>query len=261
VASGQKFGCLYVDPPWEYGNRTSNGAAVNHYPTLTDQELALLPVSELAAPDSHCHLWTTTVHLPTALGLLSAWGFQYKSVFVWVKEGLGLGNYWRVSTEFLLLGVRGNAPFADHGQPNWLATPSRRCPLPLRWCHSAASCAAPVAARSPGCPRRARPGRPVGRAEASCRACSAASRSLSCRTPTTGMSGTVRGRLRSLRARLAPAAGRWAAFPRALRGRFDTAAARAHSVCVPSYRFFAPSPRSPERRTPCPGLVSAPGDS
>ena len=121
VASGQKFGCVYLDPPWAYFNTGSNGAAANHYPTLTVEELAALPVRELAAPDSHCHLWTTTVHLSAALQLLPAWGFQYKSVFVWLKDGFGLGNYWRVATEFLLLGVRGQAPFADHGQPNWLA--------------------------------------------------------------------------------------------------------------------------------------------
>lgn len=121
VAKGQRFGCLYVDPPWEYGNTASHGAAIHHYPTLTVDELAALPVKDLGAPDAHCHLWTTTVHLPAALRLLAGWGFAYKSVFVWLKEGLGLGNYWRVATEFLLLGVRGSAPFADHGQPNWLA--------------------------------------------------------------------------------------------------------------------------------------------
>jgi N6-adenosine-specific RNA methylase IME4 len=123
VSSGQRFGCIYADPPWEYRNTTSSGAAAQHYPTLAVGEVMALPVNDLAASDSHCHLWTTTVHLPAALRVLTAWGFQYKSTFVWLKEGLGLGNYWRIATEFLLLGVRGTAPFADHGQPNWMASP------------------------------------------------------------------------------------------------------------------------------------------
>jgi hypothetical protein len=76
VASGQRFGCLYVDPPWEYGNTISNGAAANHYPTQTLQELAALPVKDLAAAAAHIHLWTTTVHLPAALDLLTAWGLS-----------------------------------------------------------------------------------------------------------------------------------------------------------------------------------------
>ena len=33
---------------------------------------------------------------------------------------MGIGNYWRVSHEFLLLGVKGGLVFADHGQMSWL---------------------------------------------------------------------------------------------------------------------------------------------
>jgi len=42
------------------------------------------------------------------------------SVFVWVKPSPGLGNYWRVATEFLLPGVRGNCPFLDQRRMNWI---------------------------------------------------------------------------------------------------------------------------------------------
>lgn len=42
-----------------------------------------------------------------------------KSLFVWVKPGLGTGSYWRGSSEFLLLGVRGSCPFADKGLTSW----------------------------------------------------------------------------------------------------------------------------------------------
>jgi N6-adenosine-specific RNA methylase IME4 len=123
VQQGRKLGTILADPPWQYDNTRSNGAAVNHYPTMTVAGVAALPVKELAAFDAHLHLWTTSTFLPAAFQVLSAWGFEYKSVFVWVKEGMGLGNYWRVATEFLLLGVRGSCPFLDHGQPNWIATP------------------------------------------------------------------------------------------------------------------------------------------
>ena len=51
---------------------------------------------------------------------MEAWGFTYKSVFVWVKPTPGLGNYWRVDTEFLLLGVRGNCPFLDQSPMSWI---------------------------------------------------------------------------------------------------------------------------------------------
>ena len=51
---------------------------------------------------------------------MRAWGFRYKSCLVWVKPQLGMGNYWRVSHEYLLLGVRGNLPFRDRTCPSWL---------------------------------------------------------------------------------------------------------------------------------------------
>ena len=54
-----------------------------------------------------------------ALGLLRTWGFAYKSMFVWCKPQMGLGHYWRVSHEFLLLGVKGNCPFLEHDMKSW----------------------------------------------------------------------------------------------------------------------------------------------
>jgi N6-adenosine-specific RNA methylase IME4 len=33
---------------------------------------------------------------------------------------MGIGNYWRVSHELLLLGVRGRCPFEDRSRKSWL---------------------------------------------------------------------------------------------------------------------------------------------
>lgn len=90
--SGARFATIYADPPWRYDNTQSNGAAGNHYPTMTAEAIAALPIKDLAAEDAHCHLWTTTSFLREAGHILSAWGFAYKSVFVWVKDGLGQRN-------------------------------------------------------------------------------------------------------------------------------------------------------------------------
>jgi N6-adenosine-specific RNA methylase IME4 len=82
-------------------------------------EIAALPVGPLAADDCHLHLWTTNAFLADGLKVMNAWGFTFKSVFVWAKPQLGMGNYWRVSHEFLLLGTRGRCRFRDRGQPSW----------------------------------------------------------------------------------------------------------------------------------------------
>ena len=120
IAEGFRFGAIYVDPPWEYENTGSNGAAANHYPTMTLDQIRRELVADVAADDAHLHLWTTNAFLPDAIELLSGWGFHYKSLFVWVKPELGMGNYWRVSHELLLLGVRGRLPFRDRSIRSWL---------------------------------------------------------------------------------------------------------------------------------------------
>lgn len=103
---GAKFPTIYADPPWRYSNTSARGAAENHYSTLSVDEIRNEPVSKLACDNAHLHLWTTNAFLAEALEVMGAWGFVYKSCLVWVKPQLGMGNYWRVSHEFLLCGVR-----------------------------------------------------------------------------------------------------------------------------------------------------------
>jgi N6-adenosine-specific RNA methylase IME4 len=132
---GCKFSTIYADPPWAYENEASRAAASNHYRTMAVDEICALPVRELAENNAHLHLWTTNAFLREAFDVIDAWGFRYTSCFVWLKERLGMGNYWRVSHEFLLLGVRGSLTFRDRSIQSWLkhrrGVHSRK-PWPLR---------------------------------------------------------------------------------------------------------------------------------
>ena len=123
IEQGRTFGTIYADPPWQYRNQATRAAASKHYPTMPLDEIAALPISDLAAENAHLHLWTTNAFLPSAFGIIEAWGFTYKSCLVWVKPQMGLGNYWRVSTEILLLGVRGWCPFGGRPQRSWVEHP------------------------------------------------------------------------------------------------------------------------------------------
>lgn len=125
IESGQRFGAVYADPPWPYSNQATRGATSNHYQTMSVEAICEEPIAQLAAEQSHLHLWTTNAFLVDAFDVLEAWGFEYKSCFVWVKPQMGMGNYWRVSHEFLLLGVRGGLGFADHAQMSWIS--AQRC--------------------------------------------------------------------------------------------------------------------------------------
>ena len=120
VDEGQKFPTIYADPPWAYDNEASRAAAANHYPTMSLDEICAEPVRELAEENAHLHLWTTNGLLREAFEVIDAWNFEFKSCLVWIKSDIGMGNYWRVSHEFLLLGVRGRLTFRDRTLPSWI---------------------------------------------------------------------------------------------------------------------------------------------
>lgn len=120
IDAGRSFRCIYADPPWAFANTASRGAAANHYPTMSVDQICQLPVSELANCSAHLHLWTTNNFLFDARRVIDAWGFSYKSCFVWVKDQIGMGKYSRVFHKFLLLGVRGRVRFADLSLRSWL---------------------------------------------------------------------------------------------------------------------------------------------
>jgi N6-adenosine-specific RNA methylase IME4 len=109
IPEGQ-YRVFYADPPWEYTDEliAGYGAAEHHYPTLSVEELCGLPVSGRAAADSVVFLWATVPVLPEALRVVAAWGFEYKTHFVWDKVRHNFGHYSSVRHELLLLCTRGS---------------------------------------------------------------------------------------------------------------------------------------------------------
>ena len=126
VRLGLRFPTIYCDPPWPYHNRAARGAASKHYATMPMETLLALPIPDLVEENAHLHLWTTSSFLREAFDVFQAWGFEYKSGLVWIKDQIGTGNYWRMSHEYLLLGVRGNLCFREHQHPSWICTPRRK---------------------------------------------------------------------------------------------------------------------------------------
>jgi N6-adenosine-specific RNA methylase IME4 len=109
---GKNYGVLYADPPWRfepYSRVTGmDRAADNHYPTMTTKKLLAMKVP--AAKNCVLFLWATVPMLPQALAVMTAWGFKYKSHWVWDKVKIGTGYWSRNRHELLLVGVRGNVP-------------------------------------------------------------------------------------------------------------------------------------------------------
>lgn len=116
----RQYAIIYADPPWAWGkipliDRGSARAVEKEYPTMQPDEIMALPVATIAQQRCILFLWATSPKLPLAIQVMSAWGFEYKSVaFVWVKKNkkansnfTGMGFYTRQNSEFVLLGTRG----------------------------------------------------------------------------------------------------------------------------------------------------------
>ena len=53
------------------------------------------------------YLWATAPKLDEALGVIRAWGFDYRTCLVWDKKVIGMGYWFRGQHELLLVGVKG----------------------------------------------------------------------------------------------------------------------------------------------------------
>ena len=105
----QKFSVIYADPPWQYDfTRSENREIENHYPTMEIEKIKALNVSAFCHTDAVLYLWATAPKLRESLSVIKAWGFEYKTHMVWVKDKIGMGYWARSQHELLLIGTRGN---------------------------------------------------------------------------------------------------------------------------------------------------------
>jgi len=115
---GNPYAVIYADPPWRfepYSRDTGmDRAADNHYPTMTLDKIKELEVP--TAPDAILFLWAIVPMLPEALSVMAAWGFEYVSSFVWVKDRIGTGYWTRNQHELLLIGTKGTVPAPAPGK-------------------------------------------------------------------------------------------------------------------------------------------------
>lgn len=112
-----KYQCIVIDPPWNYGTKYDNQTrrVASPYPEISTEELKKFKLPS----DDNCILWLWTTHkfLPDAFELIKIWNFEYKLTFVWDKQKMGMGAWLRCQAEFCLLGIKGN--------PKWNLTNER----------------------------------------------------------------------------------------------------------------------------------------
>jgi N6-adenosine-specific RNA methylase IME4 len=130
-----RYGVILADPPWRFLNRTVAGEVKNpvaHYPCMSVEQLAELPVARLAAPDCALIMWATAPLLHRAIALLDAWGFTFKTAGAWAKQSrtgerwtFGTGYVLRSAAEFYLVGTIGKPRVISRSIRNLIAAPVR----------------------------------------------------------------------------------------------------------------------------------------
>ena len=104
----KKFDLVYADPPWQYSfSRSKNRRVENQYSTMSLRDIMDIDVVSICNDDCVLYLWSTAPKLREALATMVAWGFEYKTNAVWVKDKIGMGYWWRGRHELLLVGTRG----------------------------------------------------------------------------------------------------------------------------------------------------------
>lgn len=115
------FDVIVADPPWLFSVRSAKGEGKSpqaQYSCMGLDEIAALPVGELARKDAWLFLWTCAPLLDRAFAVMGAWGFAYKSRFTWRKttvngkSRVGPGYVVRTMSEDVLIGARGAPEFS-----------------------------------------------------------------------------------------------------------------------------------------------------
>lgn len=135
----KKFTTILADPPWPYnapnavvgngGRGSQNGKAKNiiqtnvlqHYNTMSIEDIKKLNIKELTETNAHLYLWTTNSFMVEAHEIAKAWGFNTKTIITWVKTKKGsnqpsmkTGYWFRSASEHVLFCVKGKLRLKSH---------------------------------------------------------------------------------------------------------------------------------------------------
>lgn len=103
----KKYNTIYADPPWnETGGGMIRRGADRNYPLMKTSEIMALDVP--ASDNCRLYMWVTNNFVPDGLKVIEAWGFRYVTMITWMKDRIGLGQYYRGMTEHCMFAVRGN---------------------------------------------------------------------------------------------------------------------------------------------------------
>ena len=140
------YATIVADPPWDHSDGTgvrfgrgdhryrnwSPGEDASDttmpYSVMSLDQIAAMPVGDLAATDAHLYLWTTNRYLRASYDVAESWGFSVSSTLVWCKpaRGFSMGGTFGSNVEFIQF-CRCGSLTANRSEPTrwfpWPRTP------------------------------------------------------------------------------------------------------------------------------------------
>lgn len=162
----QAYGLVMIDPPWRFDLWSDKGeekSAQAQYRCMSLDDIARLPVADLAGPDCLLWLWATAPLLPRQIEIMARWGFRFVTSGVWVKTtvngkiGFGTGYVLRSAHEPFLIGAIGE-PRTTRGVRSVLMGEAREHSRKPASAYAAAEALIPGARRADVFSRERRPG-------------------------------------------------------------------------------------------------------
>ena len=117
-----KYKTIYLDPPWQICTGGTSirkktniqhkgwGTPQNHYPVMKTKDIIneLQFVKDITDDQSHMYMWVVNNKIEDALLLIKELGFTYITNICWVKDRIGMGQYFRGQHELLFFCRKGN---------------------------------------------------------------------------------------------------------------------------------------------------------
>lgn len=126
------FATIVCDPPWRFstslpgfgkkeGEVWKRPGSVVPYATMTDAQIAALPLAQLAAPDCHLYLWLPNAKIEQGYRIARGWGWEPSIMLVWAKAPRGFAGFptYSIATEFVLFCRRGTLRPLRRYPRNW----------------------------------------------------------------------------------------------------------------------------------------------
>ena len=105
------YGVILADVPWTYRRSLSSSREIgNQYDQMPTEEIADIPVADVAALDCVLFFWCPAAKIAEAVDIIRRWGFEVRSSMVWDKEVQGPGVWAMIEHELVIIAVKGSPP-------------------------------------------------------------------------------------------------------------------------------------------------------